>query len=185
MQNRFNEKTIIGIEAKQQGQGTGAKPPRDPETEWREYLHIFSEANGQPAMYGHPAVAFKEAMAAASHRFVKPNTGKLIKGAISIHQPLVPIEGAEPEMQSDPVRIKQTWTIAYRPRFWPWNMTFDLTHDNGVLTRDQVINLLIRAGRGVGIGAARVENGPDYGQFRVTKVAERSTETATASELVD
>ncbi len=177
MQNRWRQSVIEAMDDKQQGKAKNKKEARDPEAEVREILAAATvSVNGRPT-YGHPSEAIVEAMASAGHRSGDwTNKGPVIKGAITIPSgDLIPIEGPEPVIDTRPGRIKGTWTIAHRPRYDEWSMTFDVEFDRGIFTEETFLHLLMLAGRNVGIGSYRVERGGQYGKFQI---AEASTADA-------
>lgn len=62
--NRFGERTMEAIEAKQQKKAKTAKEARDPDLEFREACHMVSEG-----VYGFPAGGIKKALVVAGGRF--------------------------------------------------------------------------------------------------------------------
>lgn len=171
LQNRWRPSAIAQMEAKQQKQAKNKKDARDPEAEFKEILEAATISNNGKRILGHPKVAFVEAMAAAGYRLGDWNSMVELKGAINVDLPgeLVPIEGPDPEMDTRPVNLGRTWSVAYRPKYWPWEMVVPIEFDRGVVTEEQVVRLLQDAGRGVGLGSYRPENGGPMGRFEVVE----------------
>ena len=150
--NPFRETSVKQIEDNQRGAAQNTKEARDPDAEYQEMLKMreLHSPNGSGAKYGHPSIAVLEAMASAGHRFCGlKNQGKSILGNLSIlsEDGLIPIAAKGVTMKTDPVHIKNTWTIAYRPIFQGWRSTFTLAWDRSQYTLEQVLNMLDKAGR--------------------------------------
>lgn len=172
MQNRWRESIVDGMRAKQEGKAKAKKEARDPKAEVEEILAAATIGENGRRRYGHPSEAIVEAVASAGHRLGDwTNKGPTLKGAIRIEEELVPIEGPEPVIDTRPGRIKGTWTIAHRPKYREWAMTFGAEIDLGVISMEEFLNLLMLAGRGVGIGSYRVERGGQFGRFEIESVA--------------
>jgi hypothetical protein len=168
MQNRWRQSAIDAMRAKQEKQAKVKKEARDPEAEVAEILAAATISENGKVKYGHPSEAIVEAVASAGHRLGDwTNKGPTIKGAIRVDGELIPISGSDPVVDTRPGRIKGTWTVAHRPKYREWEMTFDCEIDVGVISVEEFLNLLMLAGRGVGIGSYRVERGGPYGRFEV------------------
>jgi hypothetical protein len=86
---------------------------------------------------------------------------------------LVRIAGSEPEMREDPVRLNGvTADLRYRGQFWPWHVKLTIAYNKGVLSLDEIVNLINIAGFAVGIGEWRPEKNGQNGSFRVVTAAE-------------
>jgi hypothetical protein len=57
--------------------------------------------------------------------------------------------------------------LRYRPEFRAWKFVVTCDVDSDALTEADVINLVNRAGFGVGIGEWRPEKGGEYGRFAI------------------
>jgi hypothetical protein len=149
------------------------KQARDPEREYRESLYVVAEENGQPAVYGFPAMAFKKAMIAAADRFVGlDRMGPTLGGAIQIESPdgeLLPLlRTSKPLRREDSRGIQgKRSSLVYRAWFTEWEADIPLSYDADILGEEQVINLLARAGEQVGIGNWRSEKKGIFGRFEV------------------
>jgi hypothetical protein len=73
--------------------------------------------------------------------------------------PLVRITSGEPEMVISPCR-NATGVIDLRPRptYFPWFATLRIRFDAGMLTEEDVVNLIARVGMQVGIGEGRPDS---------------------------
>ena len=158
--NRFSEESIANIEDKQQKKAKLARPPRDPEAEFKAALHRIS-----PGVYGFPAVGLKKALVAAGGRFADEKMTHL-RGVINIMSDLVPIDAPAPTMRSDTIKLQGTKSsMAYRPQFWPWSMSVPIVFNASMIVEGQILNLFQIAGFSVGIGAWRPECNGTFGQF--------------------
>lgn len=158
--NRFGERAINMIEAKQQKKAKGAKEARDPKIEFMDALHVIA-----PGQYGFPAVGIKKALVVAGGRFADEKMTHL-RGLINVMGDLIPIIAGEPTMRRDTVRLQGGVTsIAYRPQFMPWAMDIPIVFNAGLIGEAQIMNLFQIAGFAVGIGAWRPESNGVFGQF--------------------
>ena len=122
--NRFGERAVDLIEAKQQKKAKGAKEARVPEQEFMDALHVISE--GQ---FGFPAVGIKKSLVVAGGRFADEKMTHL-RGLINVMGDLIPIDAPEPKMRRDTVRLQGGVTsIAYRPMFMPWSMDIPIVYN--------------------------------------------------------
>ena len=158
--NRFGDRAVEMIEAKQQKKAKGAKEARIPQQEFEDALHVIS--NG---VYGFPAVGIKKALVVAGGRFADEKMTHL-RGLINIMGDLIPIKGSKPTMRRDTVRLQGGITsIAYRPMFNPWSMDIPVVFNAGLIGEAQILNLFQIAGFAVGFGAWRPECNGVFGQF--------------------
>jgi hypothetical protein len=86
---------------------------------------------------------------------------------------LVRIDGSEPELREDMVRVGMgTADIRYRAQFWPWWVEVFVRYNNNVLSEAQISNLFNTAGFGVGVGEWRSEKDGQHGSFHVATMAD-------------
>jgi hypothetical protein len=165
----------------------GTKPPKEPLTEFQESLYRLEDGT-----YGFPSVAFKSAAVTActsvegvtkvgarqAFRMVGeqveiPSAFSLDGQPLMSRHDLVRIAGSEPEMREDPVRLNGvTADLRYRGQFWPWHVKLTIAYNKGVLSLDEIVNLINIAGFAVGIGEWRPEKNGQNGSFRVVTAAE-------------
>lgn len=163
--NRFGEETITAIENKQTKKATPQRAARDPEAEFRSALHTISEGK-----YGYPAIGLKKALVSAGGRFADMKMTEL-RGLFSVVGDLVHIEGSDPEMRRDWIRLKAgISSIAYRPMFKQWLMKVPIVFNSRLISSGQIVNLFSIAGFSGGIGCWRPETNGVFGQFEVEGV---------------
>ena len=145
-------------------------------TKTREVLNIEAEAeaaayrlsNGKHAM---PVTAIKGSMVSAAHKDIGIDKVRVRKG-LFIHADeghLVAMKTPGYEISEDPARVANgRMDLRYRPRFDKWSVDLRIQYDMDLLQLDDIVNLLNRAGFGVGVGDWRVEKNGDYGRFKVT-----------------
>lgn len=76
-------------------------------------------------------------------------------------------------MREDFVRVGSgAVDLRYRPEFREWRCIFHCEYDADLLRKDDVKNLVDKAGFGVGVGEWRPEKGGDYGRFRFSQFHE-------------
>lgn len=167
--HRFSEKAKRQMLDKKQGRTT-PKEPCDPVEEYEAALYRMTDGR-----YGFPVVSFKAASIAAARFYPKKQLNMtqarqffFITGEVSATgEMLVEIAG-EPRMREDVVRVGMGGTdLRYRPEFWPWRTTLDVTYVPSVLQRSTLLSLIDAGGMGVGIGEWRPEKDGTFGTFRI------------------
>ena len=151
----------------QEGKKTRSRDKRVPEQEFEEAT--YRTAKGE---CGIPLLAIKSAIIGAAHKDIGIEK-TLVKKALFIpsDDPLgvLPIKYKHRVMREDPVRVGQgSADLRYRPEFskgWTCEITAEV--DTELLQVDDLINLVDRAGFGVGIGEWRPEKEGEFGRFRV------------------
>lgn len=135
-------------------------------------LRVYKDPDGN---FVHPANAFPKAMlnAVKGKKFGKQFATTLIKGAVFVAEPWIPIldkngkRAKKYEIDRQPVVIGKARILRCRPCWYDWRMKLPLEVDVAILSRSQVAEALSLAGRIIGIGDYRPENGGGYGRFRV------------------
>ena len=174
-QNKFSGTKKEGmLRTQQQTKGTSrkAKAPRDIEEDFEGAIHRTPDGK-----YGIPSTAFRNALISACRVAGLVMT----KAKLSIFcvadvfdpidgTPLTYIIGGEPEMNKSTVRLESGVTsIAIRPLWNEWEAKVKLRWDADQFSRQDVANLLERAGQQVGIGEGRHDskksNGCGWGSF--------------------
>lgn len=127
---------------------------KDPERDYNEARYISSEG-----WDGFPATGFKAAIVGGCRQVAGlPMT--LAKQLLFVEADdpvtnLVRIYG-EPQMREDMVRLETgVADIRYRPGYWPWRAVITVRFNANMISQEQVANLLMLAGMGVGIGEWR------------------------------
>ena len=166
LQNKWTADAIRKIKNSEEGVKASGKQPRVPENEFADHQHKCGEHQ-----WGHPAVAFKLAM----ERAAKPLSGmnmtdtRMAINVLGDENGLVPITSDPPIMNAVPGHPQRNVTMmVYRPEYRNWEADIIIEFDMEMITAEQVINVLARAGRSPSIGAWRVEKGGSYGKFMVT-----------------
>ena len=166
IQHKWSEKAKREMREKHAGKKTKSREVRNPEKEFQEACYLTDEGE-----YGIPLMAFKNSLITAAHKdigiektlvrkafFIKSEDSNLINK----------IECSEPVMREDMVRVGAgSADMRYRPEFRQWSTTITAEIDSQLLTVDDVVNLINRAGFGVGIGEWRPEKNGEYGRFEV------------------
>jgi len=158
--NRFGERTMEVIEAKQQKKAKAPKEARNPQQEFEDACHLI-----RPGVYGFPAGGIKKALVVAGGRFADEKMTHL-RGILNPVGDLIEISAPPPTMRKDAVRLQGGITsIAYRPQFMPWSMEIPIIYNASLIGEAQILNLFQIAGFAVGIGAWRPESNGVFGQF--------------------
>lgn len=163
--NRFSEEKQARMAGKQEKAARGARPPRDPEREFRDSLYPLPDGTG----YGFPAVALKLACVSAC-RWADTFPMTQGRGAFHVLGDLLPIVGSAPTMRTDRAVIgRGTTTLTYRAMFERWEMTFQIRYNAAFVSAEQIINLLELAGFAVGVGDWRPECDGNFGMFELKR----------------
>jgi hypothetical protein len=163
--HKWDEKAKEQMRRKHAGDKTKNRDVRDPEAECEAATYRLSDGR-----VGFPVTAFKGAMINAAHKDLGlPKT--LVKSGLFIHSDeddLVWVDTPTEKMREDVVRVGQGSTdLRYRPQFSEWRVKLRMEYDEDLLTANALVNLLNRAGFGVGVGEYRPEKGGDWGRFEV------------------
>ncbi len=157
---------IQGLVDKQSGGATTpTKPPRDPEREYEATKYKLPDGR-----CGWPAGAFKNAMVRAGKVIGFAMTDSrgcfFTEGEGDPENPLVPIIG-EPYMRTDMCRVEGKSMPRFRACFREWEAVLTIRYDVEVISAEQIVNLVNRAGETVGIGGWRPEKKGNFGRFQV------------------
>lgn len=163
---------------KQMKKPKSAKEAKDPQADFEAAMYRTSDGG-----YGFPSVAFKNAAVTAGtsvagltkiqarQAFHILGEDADIIGAFDGSKSrvnLVRIEGGEPQMREDMVRVGMgTADLRYRPEFPTWRAKILVRYNENVLSESQILNLLNVAGFAVGVGEWRPEKDGQYGMFHV------------------
>ncbi len=166
-QHQWDEKAKRMMREKQAGKKSKEREVRDPQAEFE--AATYRTAKGK---YGFPGMALKRAMIEAAHKDIGLEK-TLVRKALFLHieDPggIIELECKPPRMREDLMRIGMgTVDLRYRPEFEAgWAAIVDIEYDSELLTDQDLITLIDRAGFGVGIGEGRPEKGRDFGRFKV------------------
>jgi len=165
--HKFSEKAMKMIQDKQAGKAKNKKHDlRDPEAEMEAAKHI--SALGWD---GFPAAGFKAAMTRGAKMIgmvMKDTQTSFFVQANCEETQLVRIFG-ESRMRTDQVRVGMgSADIRYRPEYVNWTAELTIEFNAGVVSIDQIYQMVKAAGYGCGIGEMRPEKGKfNYGRFRL------------------
>jgi len=164
--HKFDQKVIIEMEAKQQGKSKTEKHKiRVPEDDFEGAKH-----KSPLGWDGFPAGGFKRSMIRGAK-----NTGVVMKDAMSAffvkadceETHLVKING-NCRMRTDMVRVGMgSADVRYRPEYLDWNASLTIEFNEGMLSLDQILQMISAAGYGVGVGDWRPEKGGGYGRYEL------------------
>lgn len=174
---------------KQMKKAAGAKEAKDPRKDFEESMYRLEDGG-----YGFPSVGLKAAAveaamsvsgitkAAARRAFHVIGEDIDVNGAfdgVTMRQNLVRIEGGEPRMREDMVRVGMgTADLRYRAEFAPWFAKVLVRFNAGLLSPEQIMNLFNTAGFSTGVGEWRPERDGQYGMFHVATEGEVEKITA-------
>lgn len=165
--HRFSEKAQTMIKDKQKGAAKARKhEARDPEKEFEASKH-----RSVLGWEGFPAAGFKGAIIRGAKIvgmvMKDAQTSFFIKADCEQSQ-LVKIIG-DSRMRTDMVRVGMgAADIRYRPEYLEWSANLTVEFNAGVISFDQICQLIKAAGYGAGIGEMRPEKGKfNYGRFKL------------------
>lgn len=142
------------------------KKGRDPEQEAEGATHRTEGGD-----YGIPVTAFKASLITAAHKDIGLEKTLVRKSLfIPSNDPnsITKMECSEPFIREDIVRVGTgVADLRYRPQFNDWRVNIIAEIDESMLTVDDLVNLVDRAGFSVGIGEWRPEKGGDYGRYKM------------------
>lgn len=176
--HNWSLKAKLEMLAKQTKKARAAKAAKNPEQDFKDSLYRLPDGG-----YGFPSIGFKNAAVtactsvggitkvAARQAFTVLGETADVQGAFdgaSARIDLVRIEGPEPTMREDMVRVGMgTADLRYRGEFWPWHAKALVKFNANVLSPEQILNLFNTAGFAVGVGEWRMEKDGTYGTFHV------------------
>lgn len=179
----WSEKAKREMLGKQMKQAKGAKEAKSPESDFAASLYRMADGG-----YGFPSVAFKNAAVtagtsvsgitkiAARQAFHILGEDADVQGAFDgavSRQNLVRINGGEPRMREDMVRVGMgTADLRYRGEFVDWHAKLLVRYNGNVLSEAQILNLINTAGFAVGVGEWRPEKDGQSGMFHVATEAD-------------
>jgi hypothetical protein len=165
--HRFSEKALKMIQDKQGGKAKNKKHEiRNPEDDFQGAKHISAEG-----WEGFPAAGFKAAMTRGAKMIgmvMKDTQTAFFVRADCEETQLVKIHG-EARMRTDQVRVGMgSADIRYRPEYPQWYAELTIEFNAGILSADQIYQMVKAAGYGCGIGEMRPEKGKfNYGRFKL------------------
>ena len=167
IQHNWSEKGLSMMRLTAAERRKKPKVARNPEAEAEEAM--YRTEDGSP---GVPILAIKSALISAAHKDLgieKTLVKKSLFFPCADANKCVPLISEEqPICREDIVRIGANQTdLRYRPEFAQWRVVIECEVDTEALSQQDVVNLVNRAGFGVGIGEWRPEKGGEYGRFEI------------------
>ena len=169
--HRFAEKARKQMADKQQGRATAKREAKNPEEEFRASLYVMpgmeDARDDAPGNFYVPGLAFKAACVGAG-RFADAKMTE-IRGALFFGE-YAPLRFGELRMREDVTRLNgSTADLRYRGEFVDWEADLDVTWSRGMLTIEEVLNLINTAGFSQGVCEWRPssKSGGEYGRFEV------------------
>ncbi len=164
--HQWDEKCKRQMREKQAGKKSKERETRNPQAEFE--AATYRTAKGK---CGFPGMALKRAIISAAHKDLGIEK-TLVRKALFLHIPdpggIIELDAKPPRMREDMMRVGMgSVDLRYRPEFTEWAAVIDIEYDSQLLTAQDVITLIDRAGFGVGIGEGRPEVGRDFGRFKV------------------
>ena len=168
IQHQWGEKALAMMRDKHAGKKTKNRDVRDPEQEGKDAMYKTDDGS-----YGIPAMAIKSAVITAAHQDIGV-AKTLVRKALFIickdSGKILKMECDEPVIKEDCVILnKKSADLRYRPYFYRWSVMLTWEMDGQLLQVDDLVNLVDRAGFGVGIGEWRPEKDGEYGRFEVDR----------------
>jgi len=170
MQHQWDEKAKAQMRDKGQKKAvTKSRAARNPKRE-AEAATYYTQEGG----YGVPLMAVKGALIKAAHKDIGLDKVTVRKsvffkcGGSDSMASVTPMTCSEPVIREDMVRVGMgSADIRYRPEFKEWAVPIVCEFDSGSISETDILNLVNRAGFGVGIGEWRPEKGGEHGRFKV------------------
>jgi hypothetical protein len=167
IQHQWSNKAKEMMREKHAGKKTKNRDVRNIKNEAEEAA--YKDANGK---YGVPAMAIKSAIIGAAHKDLGIEK-TLVKKALFLvcddKNGVIPFDSdLKYVTREDCVRVGAgSADLRYRPEFRSWGCVVAFEIDNELLKSEDVVNLIDRAGFGVGICEWRPEKGGEFGRFVV------------------
>lgn len=163
----WSEKSKRMISDKQAGKAKNKKHEiRDPQDDYEQAKHISEDG-----WEGLPAAALKAAMIRGAKMVgmvMKDTQAAFFVNADCEKTQLVRIHG-DSRMRTDMVRVGMgAADIRYRPEYLEWYMELNIDFNEGLISIDQLHQIVKAAGYGNGLGEMRPEKGKfNYGRFKL------------------
>ena len=168
IQHAWSQKAILMMRDKHAGKKTKTRDVRDPGKEAKEAAYYMPDG-----VYAVPLMAIKSAIISAAHKDLGIEK-TLVRKALFLRAPVrgsmnTPmVKHSEPFVREDQVRVgNDSADLRYRPQFDEWEVELDIEYDHELLQPADIVNLINRAGFGVGIGEWRPEKSGEFGRFAV------------------
>jgi hypothetical protein len=167
--HKWSVKAMREIADKQAGKAKNKKHDiRIPEEDYEMAKHVSPQG-----WEGFPAAGFKAAMIRGAKMIgmvMKDTQTAFFVKADDEETQLIKINGT-PRMRTDMVRVGMgSADIRYRPEYPEWSANLTIEFNSGVVSLDQIYQLVKAAGYGCGIGEMRPEKGKfNFGRFKLAE----------------
>jgi hypothetical protein len=165
----WSDKALAMLRMTAQERRKQPKVKRDPETE--AMSSAYKTADGE---FGFPLMAFKASIIGAAHKDLGLEK-TLVRKALFLPttDDVVPITYETMNIREDIVRVGINQTdIRYRCEFVGWSAIITADMDVSLLTPENLMALVNRAGFSVGIGERRPEKGGEWGRYEIDTTQE-------------
>ena len=166
--HRFGLKAKREILARQKKKARLGKEKRNHWEEFWDAMYYRPHPDGSIS-YGFPVLAFMKAMTRQSKHlegFSMTDFRSAVTVASHDEHPLAWVWG-DLHMHVTQVRVKQSADIRFRPCLMNWGALICIYYDGNLLSQEQIIGLLLRAGKQTGVGDWRPEKEGMYGKFQI------------------
>lgn len=167
VQHNWSEKARKMMRDKKGGKKTRVREVCDPQAEAKAATYFTADGR-----FGIPVTALKASIIGAAHKDLGIEKTLIRKSLfIPCDDPglVLPMRCDDPVIREDNVRVGSgSADLRYRPEFNKhWECDIEIEYDANNLTPEDIVNLINRAGFGVGICEFRPEKGGDWGRYRV------------------
>ena len=167
--DRFGESRQKQIRDKEQKKGVQPKGKRNPNIEFEESLHKFSNNSKK---YGFPSSGIKKAMISGAYRMLgyKDKVGPKTKFKV-LGELVEIISDSGPKLREDWGDLPSSGhkTAIYRAEFSDWKMKIPIQYNTKAISVEELVAMLNAAGFGIGLGAWRTECDGNFGAFEVSQ----------------
>lgn len=164
--HKWSEKAKAQMRDKHGGKKTKNRDIRVPQEEFE--AAIYRTKDGQQ---GIPGMALKTAIIDAAHKDLgieKTLVRKALFLVTDDPEKVLPLTAGDPVMREDAVGVGMNGTdLRYRPMWEEWSVDVVFEIDSELLTAEDVVTLVNRAGFGVGICEWRPEKNGEFGRFEI------------------
>lgn len=184
LMHKVSKRTLDKIEERQKGAGgtTKKRELRDPFREaWESAYHATQEqedtiGHKEGNVYLFPIMAFKRACieVAKDMKATKKFSGEFVKRNMQFYGDhdinFAKIKSDPPIVQRDYVKLggaTKVIDLRYRMRFDNWSAKIKIKVIKGVVSQDEIMEIINAAGQNVGIGDWRVNKCGVYGSFEI------------------
>ena len=164
----WSDKAKKAMRDKHAGRKAKTREARDCEGEAK--AATYWTENQEP---GVPAMAVKRSILTAAHKDLGLARTMVSKAVFLRGPEILPISYEKLIVREDTVRVGVGSTdLRYRPQFSGWGLDLTLEVDYELLQLGDLINLVNRAGFGVGVGEWRPERSGEFGRFEIDRDVE-------------